>query len=510
LGWNFSLLVPRAFRHGEPAQKPSLFLRSRQKNTMKNIIRLLSILFLFTACTKDFEAINTNENAPSEVQPELLLRQVLYGYGDAMSYEGFVAGNLLSQHFSMIDFNLFDRHALSSPQEGGNPWPILYTALRDNETILELSRQNPAQAVYEGPALVMKAYLAMTLTDMYGDVPFSEAFSGRSTGVTKPAYDRQENIYSTIDDLLTDAVFVMNGYQGAQSLSGDILFNGDLQGWKKFANSLRLKALMKMSGPIDNDVIRDAFIFTAFTDPIIDENAENATFDFTGGPPNSFPFATARVGIFNVFLMSETAEEIFAALNDPRVATLYRPSSASGDFSGIINGIDATNAIVPDNFARPGTVFRENTGDLDFNFMTAWETNFLIAEAAQRGFVGTISAKEYYDLAVQQAFDYWNTSMPDGYLTTGPGAYNPVNGLEQIITQKWIANIGNAYEGWAEWRRTGFPALKPVDASLNAGLYPVRMPYPSDEQALNFENYQAAAAATDGNSVNVPVWWDLE
>ncbi|MEM9931334.1 MAG: SusD/RagB family nutrient-binding outer membrane lipoprotein, partial [Bacteroidota bacterium] len=153
---------------------------------MKNIIGLLSILFLLTACTKDFESINTNENAPSEVQPELLFRQVLYGYGEAMSYEGFVAGNLLSQHFSMIDFNLFDRHALNSPQEGGNPWPIIYTALRDNETVLALSRENPAQAVYEGPALIMKSYLAMTLTDMFGDVPYFEAFQGRSAGVTTP------------------------------------------------------------------------------------------------------------------------------------------------------------------------------------------------------------------------------------------------------------------------------------------------------------------------------------
>ncbi|MEM6771757.1 MAG: hypothetical protein AAF597_14335, partial [Bacteroidota bacterium] len=132
-------------------------------NRLSSIFYLLPSTFyllLLSACTQDFEDINTNENAPSEVQPEFLLRQVIYGYGDAMSYEGFVAGNLLSQHFAMIDFNLFDRHALSSPQEGGNPWPILYTALRDNQTILDISRENPTFAVYEGPAMVMKAYLA--------------------------------------------------------------------------------------------------------------------------------------------------------------------------------------------------------------------------------------------------------------------------------------------------------------------------------------------------------------
>ncbi|MFK8163020.1 MAG: SusD/RagB family nutrient-binding outer membrane lipoprotein [Lewinella sp.] len=466
-------------------------------------------LLLFTTCTQDFEAINTNENAPSEVQPELLLRQVIYGYGNAMSYEGFVAGNLLSQHFSMIDFNLFDRHALASPQEGGNPWPILYTALRDNETILELSRENSAQAVYEGPALVLKAYLTMTLTDMFGDVPYFEAFRGRSSGVVTPKYDEQEEIYIGNDgilEILERSTRIMDDYQGAQPLNGDILFNGDLDGWIRFANSLRIKALMRISDrrdPSQNllEIMADSRIITT--------NTENATFDFASGPPNSFPFATARIGIFNVFLMSETAQEIYADSGDPRVGTHYRPSAANNDFTGIINGIDAASAITPDNFARPGTIWRENTGDHDFNFMTAWETDFLLAEAALKGYLNG-NAREYYESGITKAFEYWLTAMPGNHLTRSSAAWDEANGLEQIITQKWIASIGNAYEGWAEWRRTGFPVLKPVQASLNDGLYPVRMPYPNDEQALNFENYQIAAAATNDNSVNVRVWWDVE
>jgi hypothetical protein len=478
---------------------------------MKKLHLLYSLisLLLFSACTTDFETINTNENAPSEVQPELLLRQVIYGYGDAMSYEGFVAGNLLSQHFSMIDFNLFDRHALSSPQEGGNPWPILYTALRDNETILELSRENPARAVYEGPALVMKAYLAMTLTDMFGDVPYFEAFRGRSSGVVTPTYDRQEDIYTGGDgilEILERSTRIMDDYQGAQPLNGDILFGGDLNGWVRLANSLRIKALMRISDrrdPTQNllEIMADGRIMST--------NTENATFDFTGGPPNNFPFATARVGIFNVFLMSETAEGIYADSGDPRVGTHFRPSTATGMFEGIINGIDAASAITPDDFARPGTIWRENTSDHDFNFMTAWETDFLLAEAALKGYIDG-NAQAYYESGVTKAFAYWLTAMPGNHLTRSAAAWDEDRALEQIITQKWIASIGNAYEGWAEWRRTGFPALKPVEASLNGGLYPVRMPYPNDEQALNFENYQTAAAATDDNSVNVRVWWDVE
>ena len=474
---------------------------------MKKLLFLLPVLLF--GCTRDFEEINTNGNAPGTVQNELLFRQVLYGYGDAMSYEGFVAGNLLSQHFAMIDFNLLDRHALSSPQEGGNPWDVLYVALRDNETVLEQSRSQPAAAVYEGPALVMKAYLAMRLTDIFGDVPYFEAFSGRTSGVVTPAYDRQEDIYLApggILDNLETAVNVMGNYGGAIRLRGDILFDGDLDGWVRFANSLRIKALLRVSGR-ENVAVPLRELYEAGN--YIRTAEQNATFDFASGPPNSFAFATARIGIFNVFLMSLTAEGIFAELDDPRVAVLYRPAANTGEYTGIVNGIDAATAIVPDDYARPGTIWRERTGDLDFNYMTAWETHLLLAEAAQRGILQA-DPRALYETGVTLAFAYWQTELPADYLTSGPAAWDAARGLEQIITQKWIAGIGDAYEGWIEWRRTGYPELLPVQASLNNGLYPVRFPYPADEQALNFDNYRAAAEATDGNSVNVPVWWDID
>lgn len=99
-----------------------------------------------------------------------------------------------------------------------------------------------------------------------------------------------------------------------------------------------------------------------------------------------------------------------------------------------------------------------------------------------------------------------------GYLSTGPAAYglNGSDEIAQIIRQKWLANIINGYEGWIEWRRTGWPELLPVAASLNNGLIPVRMPYPSSEAALNPVGFESAAAATQGNSINAPVWWDMD
>lgn len=478
---------------------------------MKKIIYTIAIFaFTLVSCTKDFEELNTNQNAPVAVQPSLLLRQVIYDFGENMSYEGFVAGDLLSQHRTALDFNLFDRHDLKSPQLGGNPWGIFYTNLRDNEIVLKQSRATPAFAVYEGPALILKAYMAAGLTDLFGDVPYFEAFNGIEGTVT-PKYDLQEDIYQNengILDNLDKGIAAINAYSGSIPLEGDILYNGNLQSWVKFANSLKIKYLVRISGKVDVA----ARLETIFTNGnYIKNNSENAVFDFTNSEPNSFRLAQLRVGDFNNFVLSETMEEILIDLNDDRIGTFFRPfaNSTSGGFNGLINGINSsTTSIALSDYSLAGTLFREDTSTLDANFMTAWETSFLLAEAAEKGLIST-NAETLYTIGVTQAFEFWNTNLSATYLT-GNANFNAVGKtpLEQIITQKWIASIINGYEGWIEFRRTGFPALKNVSASLNNGLIPLRMPYPTEAASLNQENYKVAEAATNGNSLDIPVWWN--
>ena len=478
---------------------------------MKKIIYIFAIfVFTLTSCTKDFEEINTNLNAPVSVQPSLLLRQVIYNFGENMSYEGFVAGDLLAQHRTALDFNLFDRHDLKSPQLGGNPWPIFYTNLRDNEIILKQAKETPAFAVYEGPALILKAYMAAGLTDLFGDVPYFEAFNGIEGTVT-PRYDLQEDIYKNengILDNLDKGIAAINAYSGSIPLEGDILYNGNLDSWVQFANSLKIKYLVRISNKVDVS----AQLQTLFTNGnYIQLNTENAVFDFTNSEPNSFRLAQLRVGDFNNFVLSETMEEILTDLNDERINTFFRPfaNATTIEFNGLLNGIDASStSIALSDYSLSGTIFREDTSTLDANFMTAWETNFLLAEAAEKGFI-TADAATLYNTAVTQAFAYWNTNLPTNYLT-GNANYNAIgtSPLAQIGTQKWIASVINGYESWIEYRRTGFPALKSVSASLNSGLIPVRMPYPAEAASLNIENYKVAETATNGNSLDVKVWWN--
>lgn len=476
---------------------------------MKNRYFLFSLLLLI-GCTNNFKEINTNPNSPSTAQPSLLLRQVLYNFADNMSYEGFVAGDLLSQHRTALDFNAFDRHALKSPQLGGNPWPIFYKNLRDNETILTLSQQDPLLAVYQGPALILKAYMAAGLTDLFGDVPYFEAFNG-ANGIVRPAYDAQQKIYldpKGILDNLDKGILAIKNYKGIIKLQGDVMYNGDLNAWIRFANSLKIKALVRISGKVLRaDQLQQLYDEGNY----IKTNTQNAVFNFTNSAPNSFRLSQLRAGDFNNFVLSKTMADILLGLNDNRIETLFRPYSKSttGQFSGLINGIDPSKTKVSlEEFSLGGTVFREDSSTLDANFLTAWEIQFTLAEAAQKGYI-TANAQTLYENGLRLAFEYWNTSIPANYLT-GTAAYNnPASSpLKQIITQKWIANTINGYEGWIEYNRTGFPDLKTISASLNNNIIPVRMPYPAEEEALNSENYKKAAAATDGNSINTRVWWN--
>ncbi len=465
-------------------------------------------LLASSACTEDFAEINTNPNAPTDVPASLLLRQVTYDVVEGMSYEGFTGGANLGHYFSADPgFNAFDRGDLLAPQFGGIPWPLLYRNLRDINIVLEKSRTSSTSAVYEGPALVMKTIIAGQLTDIFGDVPYTLAGEGRN-GVVEPAYDTQESIYTGPEGLLanlTKAVEVMDAYRGAQALEGDILFAGKLDGWVRLANSLRLKYLLRASAELDasrlaaiGEIVQGGrYIQTA---------AQDAVYRF-GSAPNDFRFARARQGDFNNYLMSETLDSLADALADPRQELWFRAATAGG-FNGIRNGLAPGSSVDGASVSLPGRIWREDASKLKGNYMTAWETHFVLAEAAARGYYPG-DAKALYEEGVRLAFAYWNVVLPEGYLTTGAATFDASKAVEQIVQQRWLASIGNGYEGWILWRRTGFPRFLAPLASLNGGMIPVRFPYPVNEQALNASNYAEAIGRLGGtNSPNVAVWWD--
>ena len=477
----------------------------------KSFLIGIILALIMMGCTRDFEETNTNPISPVDVQPEFLLRKVLFDFAEQMSYEGFVAGNLLGQYFTAIDFNLFDRHSLSEPQYGGKPWSFMYENLRDNDILLAKAQSNPTHAVYEGPALIYRSYVTAALTDLYGDVPYFDALKGKD-GIVTPKYDSQRDIYlgvGGIIDNLDKAIAAIKSYQGAIKLNGDIIYNGDLSKWLKLANTLKFKYLIRIS---DKENVTTQLQQLANEAQFITNPLDNAVFQFSAGPPNNFRMTVSKTGDYNLFVMSKTIDSILTRWNDPRVAVYFRPTAADATvYRGLLNGPDASNlSFTASNYSLTGRIFREDGTRYKANFMTSFELHFLIAEAVEREWITGYSAKDEYEKGIKQAFDYWYTVMPDSYLTQADVAYSTdtQTAMSQIITQKWLANIGNGYEGWVEYRRTGYPALKTVAASLNQNIFPVRMPYPSSEAALNANSYQSAAASTNNNSINFPVWWD--
>ncbi len=473
-----------------------------------HLVAFSSLLFLFAACTQDFEDLNTNPNAPVDVQPSLLLRQVTYDVVENLSYEGFTGGANLGQYFSADPgFNAFDRGDLLAPQFGGNPWPVLYRNLRDINIVLEKSRATPVNAVYEGPALVMRTIVAGNLTDIFGDVPYTQAGDGRG-GVVDPVYDRQEDIYKGPEGLLASlrmAVEVMEAYKAPQKLEGDLLYNGNLDGWIRLANSLRLKYLLRASAQLSAGELAEIGQIVA-EDRYIKTNDQNAVFRF-GAAPNDFRFARARVGDFNNYLESRTIDSITDAFGDPRERLWFR-ATTSGAYSGIRNGLPPGASVDGAKVSLPGRIWREDASQLKGNYMTAWETHFVLAEAAARGYYDGDDPGLYAE-GVRLAFAYWNVELPERYLAQDGVNYRTETAINQIVTQRWLASIGNGYEGWMLWRRTGFPAFLAPLSSLNGGQIPVRFPYPANEQALNLAKYSEAIGRIGGsNSPNAAVWWD--
>ena len=202
----------------------------------------LLLLFSFGACN-NLEEFNVNTNAPEEVAPQFLLSNVLFQAANNNSLQGWHAGNLLAQHTANIEFLAVDRYNLGS----NTPlWNASYRLLNDLNTIVNSEQSNDA---YLGIAMVLKANLGALLTDLWADVPFFEAIQD---GNFTPVFDTQEAIYNNpggILDLLEQAVELLLNTDAP--VAGDIMYGGDLSQWIKFANSLRLRYLLRISGQQD-------------------------------------------------------------------------------------------------------------------------------------------------------------------------------------------------------------------------------------------------------------------
>ncbi|MDQ3536764.1 MAG: SusD/RagB family nutrient-binding outer membrane lipoprotein, partial [Bacteroidota bacterium] len=426
----------------------------------------------------------------------------------------------LAQHTAQFDFNDIERYAFDANQAY---WNNLYKLLRDTDNMIVIAKEKNNDA-YEAVGLIMKSYLASQLTDLWGNVPYHRAVKGKTDQEFTPEYTTQKEIYLEEGGILANLKTANDLLKNTKSvIAGDIYYNGNLTKWRKFANSLRIRYLMRLSNKVDeiSELDLKAELQNILSnEPLFESNADNALLPFLASKPNQFDLFSVREGDFNLFRMSNTSESILNQLNDPRMYIWFRPTEASVEAGsdayigmpvGLLTGTQSELGIDLTKISKLGTNYREEPDATDAVIMNYSELQFLLAEAAHKGLIagGDAAAENYYKQGIEASFDYYGVEMPDTYLTQADVIYDTSKAMNLIMTQKWLANFLVGYEAWLDFKRTGYPALKPLLDNANGNIIPSRYRYPAEEQAYNNESYTNALQTLSGeDDINAKLWWE--
>jgi len=521
-----------------------------KKIILYNIIVLFLAVISFNSCTNDFDEINTNENQPTADQaaPDMLLTNALESMTDRVHeiFLGHEMGSCWVQHLAKVQYTDEDRY-IPRVAVINNTWNSFYGASGyDVATIINVSEKNgELYDNYRGVGLVLQAYIVSVVSDLFGDVPFSQAWKGASEeAIIAPAYDTQEAIYIALNEQLELANSLLD--EDGNDVNGDILYDGDILKWKKFANSLRLRLLLRMSGVSAQQATVTADMTAIVNDPttypIFESNEDNAALQYLGSAPNNHPINENRK-TRDDHRVSKSLIDIQwanASYVDWRVV-FYAELNAAYDYVGLPNGMlssDAANYLGNGlaNTSKIGTYFTK--ADAVGMLMSYAELQFILAEAAVKGFIpgGLADAEDYYINGIWGSYNqYANVENLAGRTITEEAAYwfgtpddwtaddlaqdfydnddyawDPANALELIGIQKWVAMFDQGLQAWFEWRRTGYPALTPAVNGMNGGTIPVRVYYPSDEYSRNPSNVATAVSRIGTDDMKTRVWWDID
>jgi hypothetical protein len=429
------------------------------------------------------------------------------------------------------------------------PWDFGYSGQLKN--LAEVLRQTGPGGFEEGKrkntreaSRILRVFLFQRLTDFYGNIPYTEANAGLS-GVFLPTYDTQETIYPALLQELEQAAAAISASNPDDGFAAaDLMFQGDVSQWKKWANSLMLRMAMRMS---DADATTAAsYVTKALTTNggVMTSNDDNVIVPMSETPS----LWTNQNGISRAFIsgdggqiriLSKTlidqlkgTDKASTADDDPRLMIYSEGINATVPITdpllqeGLPNGLDAgtldaytgiSNTNVNQTFSSLNVKFLDRSES--YMIMNYAEVEFLQAEAKERG-IGTVTgtAAEHYNAGVKAAMQMltlydasFDVSDPEvnAYLAIYP--YTPgAEGLKQIGTQMWLSKFLNWWEAWSDWRRTGFPVLTEINypGNITGGKIPSRLRYPTTEVAVNGTNMAAGGTGGGENVPTTKVWWD--
>jgi hypothetical protein len=528
-----------------------------KKLTLKYLIPGL-ILFFLGSCTKNFEEYNTNPNSPGldQASPDMLLTQAIESMTDRVHeiFLGHEMGSCWVQHMAKVQYTDEDRY-IPRISVINNSWTSFYAASGyDVATIIKIA-ESTGQDNYKGVGLVLKVYISSVLTDLFGDIPYTDAWKGAvdDGSIIQPVYDTQESIYLDMIAKMDEANTLLTD---AAEIPGDILYGGDPVLWQKFANSLRLRLLLRMSARDEALAIAEMtkMVDDPDTYPIFESSADHAALQYLGSAPNNHPINENRKTRDDHRVSKSLIDLTYVnnALVDWRVS-LYAELDGNDDYEGLPNGLTSSKAAA---YNDNGLKFTSKIGSFYAQatapgmLMSYAELQFILAEAAQKGYIagGDVAAENYYLEGIwasyNQNHDYFAGVLDDvwggtfeaqlgwdgvqdivefafeNYVANGahtydkstyyPVAYDPAIAREQIAYERWVAGFDQGLQSWFEWRRTGIPELTPAEDGVNGGKVPIRVTYPSDEYSRNKTNLDAAISNQGADDLNTPVWWDVE
>ncbi|MFV2007860.1 MAG: SusD/RagB family nutrient-binding outer membrane lipoprotein [Longimicrobiales bacterium] len=464
-------------------------------------VLLAGLVLAIGACDEGLTEVNENPNAPTDVGAQFVLPQALHSAVGAT----FGGGQMLShtaiwpQHGVELQYPDEEEGFVRASRMQAY-WNNYYAGpLADLQVVIDKGAESGSGNI-QGVGLIWQSWVFHIVTDLWGDVPYSEALKA-GEGITTPVYDPQEQIYLGMIQTLTDAAGMLGG--GSDFGAGDILYGNDMTKWRRFANSLRMRLAMRMSEV--NPAAAQAAFVAAYAAGGFESNADNAMLQWTGAPYQNPLFENWQGR--DDHGISATLVDMLKAMNDPRLELYAEPAAEDGEYRGLQNG-DITPEFSLAFYSRIGNNWRADGEATPTAIMTYSEVLFLEAEAAARGWIGADAATLYAD-GIRANMTQWDaantptTAEIDAYLAQPEIAYT---GIEQIQLQNWIGLFMNGSETWSSWRRTGVPDLQP-GPDLTLSRIPVRFTYPTLEQSLNKANYDAAVARQGPDVLTTPVWW---
>ena len=460
------------------------------KKYINNIFKALGLTFVFilvlSSCSKWVDTeVNIDPDSPADVPMNLMLPAIeqSLGYNMAGNDNVRVTNMWMHQFDGVVRQSLNQAQYTLLPADVNNLWSSFYTEIFMNSKVLIEKAENTVGKESPHNAGVARVIIATTLgiaTDLFGDMPFSEAFRGNENILT-PKFDTQENLYDTLNSILDEAIVNLSSTTNLVSVTGDVIYRGDITKWKKAAYSIKARHALQL-GLVNGNAAYTAAITAAASG--FASNADDLMVPWEAANTNPiFQFMEQRTDI----RMGAPLVDLMKLTNDPRIP-FYVAKDSDGNYTGSIIGSLNETASKPGDYLAKSTAPSIIMSYSELKFIEA-EANFMLGHTviAQAAFEAAVAASVLKVTGAANAA--WLAANIIGVPVT----------LELIMTQKYIATTGTN-QAYADYRRTGFPAITPhPDGSLPA--VPTRFPYAQDEMTYNGANVPTVL-------ISNKLWWD--